>query len=152
MQQRIKRPHIRGTGEKSTAAEVETAVLARLERAADNEIRRGMPLLGPHRDDLEILWGGHPVRATVSAGERKALSLLLTAAHGRALAASGRDPVYLLDDLDAELAPGTLGRVWQVFHGSPQLLATSNRPAVWEGLEVDRRSLLVRGEVAEAAS
>lgn len=130
---------------------LEAAILERLERSAGAEIRRGTPLLGPHRDDLEISWGGHPVRATVSAGERKSLSLLVTAAHGRALAAAGRSPVYLLDDLDAELAPGTLARVWQVFAGSRQLLATSNRPAVWEGLAVDHRSRLTRGALSRDA-
>lgn len=127
----------------------EDAVLRRLERAAGGERRRGMPLVGPHRDDLEILWGGHPVKATVSAGERKALSLLLTAAHGRALAAADREPTFLLDDLDAELAEGTLARVWTVFTDARQLLATSNRPAVWRGIDVRRRSHLAAGVVSE---
>jgi len=115
------------------------AVLARLQRAARGERRRGMPLIGPHRDDLEVLWGGYPVRATVSAGERKALSLLLTAAHGRVLTAAGRRPVYLLDDVDAELSAESLGRVWQAFAEAAQLLATSNRPGVWEGLAAEHR-------------
>jgi DNA replication and repair protein RecF len=128
----------------------EGAILARLHAAADQEVRRAQPLLGPHRDDLEVLWGGHPVRATVSAGERKALSLLLTAAHGRTLAAAGRDPVYLLDDLDAELAPSTLERVWQAFSPARQLLATSNRPAVWKDVALDRRSLLQAGILTPA--
>jgi DNA replication and repair protein RecF len=123
------------------------AVLERLRRAAAGELRQGTPLLGPHRDDLEISWGGHPVKATVSAGERKALSLLLTAAHARVLAAAGREPILLLDDLDAELAPGTLARLWEVFSGAPQLVASSNRPAVWEGLATEHRGSLVGGQL-----
>lgn len=121
------------------ALEGEEAVGRRLGEVAGAERRRGTPLVGPHRDDLEVTWGGHPVRGTVSAGERKALSLLLTAAHGRVVAAAGREPVYLLDDLDAELAPGTLERVWGAFSGVSQLVASSNRPGVWEGLVVERR-------------
>ena len=108
----------------------------RLRRAAGRERERGLPLIGPHRDELEIRWGGQPLRGTVSAGERKALGLLLHAAHGRLLTAAGRPPVYLLDDADAELAPGTLAAVWRVFSGSAQLFVSSNRPRVWEGLEV----------------
>lgn len=123
------------------------ALLERLRRAASGELRQGMPLLGPHRDELEISWGGHPVKATVSAGERKALSLLLTAGHARVLAAAGREPVLLLDDLDAELAPSTLARLWEVFSGAPQLVASSNRPAVWEGLATEHRRSLVRGQL-----
>jgi DNA replication and repair protein RecF len=106
-----------------------------------------MPLIGPHRDDLEVLWGGHPVRATVSAGERKALSLLLTAAHGRVLTAAGRHPVYLLDDVDAELSEESLGRVWQAFSDVSQLVATSNRPGVWEKLAAGRRWRVAAGAV-----
>lgn len=114
------------------------AIAARLEAAAPTERRRRMPLLGPHRDDLAILWGDHPVSEVASAGETKALSVALLAAHGRAIERAGKTPVYLLDDLDAELAPETLAAVWRVFKGGAQVLASSNRPAVWEALAVDR--------------
>ena len=71
-----------------------------------------------------------------SAGERKSLSLLLLAAHGRVLAAAGRNPVYLLDDADAELSTPTLAAVWRVFDGVTQLFASSNRPQAWLTLPV----------------
>jgi DNA replication and repair protein RecF len=117
------------------------AIAAALERAADRERRRRQPLLGPQRDELEILWGGHEVRRVASAGERKALSLLLLAAHGRVVEAAGRHPVYLLDDADAELAPGTVALVWSIFARrvaatGGQLFASSNRPQVWLTQEV----------------
>lgn len=124
----------------------EAEALARwLDRAAPAERRRGIPLLGPHRDELEISWGGRPANQVTSAGERKGLSLALVAAHGRVLHGAGREPLYLLDDLDAELAPDTLAALWRVFDGARQLLATSNRPAVWKDLSVDHRSRLAAG-------
>ncbi len=119
----------------------------RLDRAADSERRRGLPLLGPHRDELEIAWGGHPADRVASAGERKALSLALVAAYGRVLRAAGREPTHLLDDLDAELAPDTLAALWKTFGSATQLVATSNRPAVWKDLAVDRVSRLRAGEL-----
>ncbi|HZF13449.1 MAG TPA: DNA replication and repair protein RecF [Thermoanaerobaculia bacterium] len=115
------------------------AIAHSLERIADRERQRQLPLLGPHRDDLEIRWGEHEVGRVASAGERKALSLLLLAAHGRVLDAAGESPVYLLDDVDAELAPPTLASVWRVFtgeKGAKQLFASSNRPQVWLTLPV----------------
>lgn len=115
--------------------EGETGILAALEKLAARERAAGLALAGPHRDELEISWGGRPLRGQVSAGERKALSLLLAAAHGRVLSAAGRTPLYLLDDADAELASGTLEGVWQVFSDARQLLASSSRPRVWEGLD-----------------
>ncbi|MGH7486272.1 MAG: hypothetical protein ACREMY_11840, partial [bacterium] len=112
------------------------AVADALDRIAGHERRRKLPLLGPQRDELEILWGGHEIRRVASAGERKSLSLMLLAAHGRVMEETGRTPVYLLDDTDAELAPSTVAAVWGVFRGARQLVATSNRPQVWLTLEV----------------
>ncbi|HYH44914.1 MAG TPA: DNA replication and repair protein RecF [Thermoanaerobaculia bacterium] len=113
------------------------AIFASLERLADRERQRQLPLLGPHRDDLEVRWGDHEIARVASAGERKALALLLIAAHGRVLKAAGADPVYLLDDADAELAIPTLAAVWKVFSGARQMIATSNRPQAWLTLPVD---------------
>jgi DNA replication and repair protein RecF len=116
-----------------------------LDRIADRERRRQVPLLGPHRDELEILWGGHEIRRVASAGERKALSLMLLAAHGGVLEDAGRVPLYLLDDLDAELAPATVSAVWGIFQPARQLVATSNRPQVWLTLDVGRVWEMERG-------
>ncbi len=111
------------------------------------------PLLGPHRDELEILWGGHDIRRVASAGERKSLSLLLLAAHGRTVEAADRSPVYLLDDADAELAPPTHAAVWKVFQAGPsgeprQLFASSNRPQVWLTLEVGKVWEMEKGRLS----
>lgn len=118
--------------------EGQTAIADALDRIAGRERRRQLPLLGPHRDELEILWGGHEIRRVASAGERKALSLMLLAAHGRVMEEAGRSPLYLLDDADAELAPPTVAGVWSVFRQAGQLVVTSNRPQAWLTLEVDR--------------
>lgn len=126
------------------------AIADSLDAIADRERRRQMPLLGPHRDELEILWGGHDIRRVASAGERKSLSLLLLAAHGRAMEGVGRNPVYLLDDADAELAPPTHASVWRVFQGgeSRQILASSNRPQVWLTLEVGKVWEIEKGRLS----
>src|SRR6185436_5228433 len=111
-------------------------ILEALERVSDAERRRRIPLAGPQRDELEILWDGHEIRRVASAGERKALSLLLLAAHGEVLSAAGRSPLLLLDDADAELAPQTVASVWTVFAAASQVVVTSNRPQVWLTLEI----------------
>ncbi len=127
--------------------EGQEVIAAAFERVADRERRRQVPLLGPHRDELEILWGGHEIRRVASAGERKALSLMLLAAHGRVMEEAGRPPLYLLDDMDAELAPPTVAAVWNVLKGEHQIFATSNRPQVWLTLEVRKIWEVERGEM-----
>jgi len=114
------------------------AVYSKLEVASQNEIDRRMPTVGPQRDDLEILWRGHPAAQVTSAGERKLLGLALHAARGRLLAASDREPIYLLDDLDTELDEARLGVVMRLFSTGSQLFVTSNRPHVWREIELDR--------------
>jgi DNA replication and repair protein RecF len=127
--------------------EGQEAIAAALDRLIERERRRQMPLLGPHRDELEILWDGHEIRRVASAGERKSLSLMLLAAHGRVMEEAGRPPLYLLDDMDAELAPPTVAAVWEVFKHEGQLFATSNRPQVWLTLEVATIWEMERGEL-----
>jgi recombinational DNA repair ATPase RecF len=70
-----------------------------------------------------------------SAGERKALGLLLTAAQAEILEAAGRPPTVLVDDVDAELDLRALEAVWRVLAAGRQVLATSSREEVVERLE-----------------
>ncbi len=130
------------------------AIAAVLDKAIERERRRQQPLLGPHRDELEILWNGHELRRVASAGERKALSLLMLAAHGRVVEAAGRQPIYLLDDADAELAPPSVAAVWSVFAKrvaatGGQLFARSNRPQVWLTLDVDTLWQMEKGTLSK---
>ncbi len=111
------------------------ALAAALEQAAAAEIGRRQPLVGPHRDELELAWNGATARQAASAGEAKLLGLLLTAALARRLAASGREPLLLVDDADAELDPARLRAAAAALAEFPALLLTSSRPAVWEGVE-----------------
>jgi DNA replication and repair protein RecF len=126
------------------------AIAERLEALAGAERRRQAPLVGPHRDELEIRWGGHEVKRVASAGERKALALLLLAAQAEILRRGGREPLLLLDDADTELDRQALERVWRALPAGAQLLASSHRPEAWEGLAVEGRFALERGRVAPA--
>jgi len=118
-----------------------------LARAAAREQRQERPLLGPHRDDLEVLWGSRELQRVASAGERKALTMLLSVAHARVLEESGRTPLYLFDDADIELSDKTLAAIWKTLGPVEQLFATSNRPGVWEGIPIDARWQLEGGEL-----
>lgn len=106
-----------------------------LEEIEAREIKLERPLLGPHRDELDIRWGGHPIRRVASAGERKALGLLLLASQGRILEEAGKVPLYLLDDADTELDATRLQALWKIFGGARQMFATSNRPQIWRPLD-----------------
>jgi DNA replication and repair protein RecF len=71
-----------------------------------DDVRRGVSLVGPHRDELELSLDGRPARTHASQGEQRALALALRlAAHRLVTAAAGAPPVLLLDDVFSELDP-----------------------------------------------
>jgi DNA replication and repair protein RecF len=89
-----------------TAAELQEALLAALARARPSELDRGVNLVGPHRDDVELAIGDLPVRGYASHGEGWSVALALRLAGYelfRADALPGGDPVLILDDVFAEL-------------------------------------------------
>jgi DNA replication and repair protein RecF len=89
-----------------TDAELQDALLAALAHARPNELDRGVNLVGPHRDDLELGIGDLPVRGYASHGEGWSVALALRLGSYellRADALPGGDPVLILDDVFAEL-------------------------------------------------
>lgn len=129
------------------ALEGQQALFERLEEMASREIRRASALVGPHRDDLEIAWRGRPVSQLASAGERKLLGLVLLIAQARMLSERHRAPLYLIDDLDAELDRGRVEQIWEVLQLAPQMVATSSRKGVVSDLPAAAKWHLEKGVV-----
>jgi DNA replication and repair protein RecF len=72
-----------------------------------DELRRGVSLVGPHRDDLELTLHQLPARTHASQGEQRSLALALRlAAHRVVTEATDTPPILLLDDVFSELDPG----------------------------------------------
>ena len=71
-----------------------------------DDLRRGVSLVGPHRDEVLLAIGGLPGRTHASQGEQRSLALALRlAAHRIVGEAVGASPVLLLDDVFSELDP-----------------------------------------------
>ena len=82
---------------------LEPLLLDALARVRRQEVERGVCLVGPHRDDLELRLGDGPAKGYASHGESWALALALRLASYRLLCADGVEPVLILDDVFAEL-------------------------------------------------
>ena len=80
-----------------------TALLEKMAARRDAELERGVCLVGPHRDDLELRLGEQPAKGFASHGESWSMALALRLAAFELLRAEGSDPVLLLDDVFAEL-------------------------------------------------
>jgi DNA replication and repair protein RecF len=80
------------------------AIALALEQAQMREIGRGQTLVGPHRDDLELLIDTRPARAFGSQGQQRTVVLALKLAElDYVRLTAGEAPLLLLDDVLAEL-------------------------------------------------
>ncbi|HET9442843.1 MAG TPA: hypothetical protein VFO65_05930, partial [Acidimicrobiales bacterium] len=95
-----------------TAAEVALAyhrswegpLAAAVAASRADDLRRGVTLVGPHRDELALTVGGLPGRTHASPGEQRSLALALRLGAHRAVGHQvGEFPVLLLDDVFSEL-------------------------------------------------
>ncbi len=98
----------------------EALALARAE-----EIERGVCLVGPHRDELELRIGDLPARGYASHGESWSAALALRLAAFELLREAGDDPVLLLDDVFAELDSGRRERLAAVAADAEQVIVTA---------------------------
>lgn len=96
---------------------VAAAFHAELERVAERERRRGVTLVGPHRDDLRTfgesaVGGWIDLRTFGSGGQQRTAAVALRMVEAETLRATrGTSPILLLDDVFAELDAGRARRI-----------------------------------------
>jgi DNA replication and repair protein RecF len=116
-------------GEATQRADLVGLLLAEVARRRDDELDRGLTLVGPHRDDLLLSLGSLPTRGYSSHGESWSFALALKLAAFDLLRADGDDPVLILDDVFAELDDSRRRRLAALVGGTEQVLVTAAVPA-----------------------
>jgi DNA replication and repair protein RecF len=113
-------------------ADLDTLVDALLEALAErrnDELDRGISLVGPHRDELQLSLGTPetrlPVKGYASHGESWSFALALRLASYHLLRADGDDPILNLDDVFAELDTERRGQLADLVSGAEQVLVTA---------------------------
>jgi DNA replication and repair protein RecF len=122
-----------------SAVELEPLLLDSMGRVRRQEVERGVCLVGPHRDDLELRLGDGPAKGYASHGESWALALALRLASYRLLCADDVEPVLVLDDVFAELDSRRRSALAEVARRAEQVLITAAvAEDVPDGLDGDR--------------
>ncbi len=131
-----------GSGESGGADReaLEAGLLAALAARRSAELERGVCLVGPHRDDLELRLGDQPAKGFASHGESWSLAVALRLAASELLRADGAEPVLLLDDVFAELDTKRRHALATVAQSAEQVLVTAavleDVPASWDARHV----------------
>lgn len=105
-----------------------TALLTELARRRPAELDRGVNLVGPHRDELDLGIGTLPVRGYASHGEGWSVALSLRLASYELLRSDAPEdaaPVLLLDDVFAELDAGRREQLALVAAKAEQTIVTA---------------------------
>src|SRR5918999_662149 len=108
-------------------------IAERLEVRLQAEIAAGYSLIGPHRDDLEILFDGRDMRAFGSSGQqRSALIIIDLATVSVYYSWHNEYPLFLIDDVDAELDRKRINCLLEYLEGRTQTFITTSKESLVE--------------------
>ncbi len=127
--------------------ELATVLLAEIARRRDDELARGISLVGPHRDELVLRLGDLPVKGYASHGESWSFALALKLASYDLLRSDGDDPILILDDVFAELDTERRHQLAELVAGAEQVLVTAAVAADVPQALAGTRFLVAGGEV-----
>lgn len=124
----------------------EALIAERLQLRLQAELASGYSLIGPHRDDLEILFDGRDMRAYGSSGQqRSALIILDLAAISVYYSWHQEYPLFLIDDVDAELDRKRIGYLLEYLEGRTQTFITTSKESLVEQFVARARVFQIQG-------
>ena len=108
------------------------------------EVKAGMTLIGPHRDDLTLEVGGMAASTFASRGQARTTALALRLAEAAFLQMERREgPILLLDDILSELDTGRRRQVLEETAKYEQVVVTAAEPALIRDAPVEPSATLI---------
>ncbi len=136
---------------KGDLANYRSLITARLQLRMPAELFAGACLIGPHRDELLVLFGGRDIRSFGSSGQqRSALITLDLAAISVYYSKHQNYPIFLIDDVDAELDGSRINRLLEYLDGRTQTFITTSKRSHFERFENRANFYEVNSGVATA--
>jgi DNA replication and repair protein RecF len=105
----------------------------RLKLRVQAELVAGHALVGTHRDDLDILFDGRDLRKFGSSGQQRSALLILQLANIAVYHSQHQEyPLFLLDDVDAELDYKRIGQLLEYLSDKTQTFVTTSKESFVE--------------------
>ena len=119
--------------EKTSPQELQAAFFAKLQQRAVAELHRGITLVGPHRDEVELIINQTPARQYGSQGQQRTLVLALKLAELQLIEeVINEPPLLLLDDVLAELDPSRQNQLLDAIQDRFQTLITTTHLSAFD--------------------
>ena len=113
---------------KGDLTDYESVLRSRIALRTPAEVSAGYALIGPHRDDLEIHLDGREIRVYGSSGQQRSALLLLDLAAISLYNLTANDhPVFIIDDVDAELDEGRIRHLLEYLENRTQTFITTSK-------------------------
>ena len=136
--------------ESDVRAALRGRLLAAMGRLRRDEVARGVTLVGPQRDDVELSIGPLPAKGYASHGESWSLALALRLGGFTLVRDDGVEPVLVLDDVFAELDVSRRERLAEAIADAEQVLITAAVGADVPDFPAERRFRVDAGTVVPA--
>lgn len=112
--------------EQNNPEQVQQAFLERIQQRSVAELHQATTLVGPHRDEVELVINQTPARQYGSQGQQRTLVLALKLAELQLIEeVVGEPPLLLLDDVLAELDPSRQNQLLDAIQDRFQTLITT---------------------------
>ena len=113
---------------KGDLADYQSLMAERLQFRLAAEMASGTSLIGPHRDDLEILFDTRDLRTFGSSGQQRSALITLDLAAISVYYSWHKDyPIFLIDDVDAELDGKRINYLLEYLDGRTQTFVTTSK-------------------------
>jgi DNA replication and repair protein RecF len=110
----------------------------------EKELKFGMTLVGPHRDDVIVTVNGMDLRIYGSQGQHRTAAIALKLAAARFLQqARGEQPILLLDDVFAELDENRTRLVFEVLAPFGQIFIATAKESDLAGCGENLRRMII---------
>jgi len=118
---------------KGDLSNYEELIAERLQTRLQAEVFAGACLIGPHRDDLSVLFGDRNLRSFGSSGQQRSALITLDLAAISVYHSEHQDyPIFLIDDVDAELDGIRIERLLEYLDGRTQTFVTTSKKSHFE--------------------
>ena len=122
----------------------------RLRLRVQAELASGHALIGTHRDDLDILFDGHDLRKFGSSGQQRSALLILQLANLSVYHLQNQEyPLFLLDDIDAELDYRRIGQLLEFLQDKTQTFVTTSKESFIEKFNTNAQIFTIENGAAQ---
>ena len=120
---------------------------AALEASAEDEARRGVTLVGPHRDEILFTIDGRPAREYGSQGQQRSIVLAWKIAEVQVTRdILGQNPILLLDDVMSELDAARRESIVSFVEGEIQTVITTTNLGYFSSGILDGAKVVAIGD------